>query len=173
MLRQTLRFVGGGPITMAAEGLLPKEWVDTWHSPGVQIPLMMSVVGSPLAVEAGAEEVTAAMEGEVDALVEGTLFRNGAFTEMNFTPRAVDVSSGLSTFDTLEAATAPGGKAQVIDVSQLSNLKAVPNGPPGHYGIFPRGEQMQEWVSTRGTTQVHELTRELMKARTHQVERSK
>lgn len=70
MLRQTLRFASGGPIIMAAEGLLPKAWIDEWHSPAVQIPLMMSVVGSPLAVEAGAEEVTAAMEGEIDALFE-------------------------------------------------------------------------------------------------------
>jgi len=92
---------------------------------------------------------------------------------MNFTPRAADAATGLSTFDTLEAATLPGGKAQVIDVSQLSNLKAVPNGPPGHYGIVPRTGNMQEWISTRGTTQLHELTRELMNARTHEVRRSK
>jgi RHS repeat-associated protein len=59
MMRQTIRFASGGPIIMAAEALLPKDWVDTWHSPGVQIPLMMSVVGSPLSLEAGAEEVTA------------------------------------------------------------------------------------------------------------------
>lgn len=58
---------------MAAEGLLPKEWVDTWHSPGMQIPLMMSGVGSPLAIEAETEEVTAAMEGEIDALFEITV----------------------------------------------------------------------------------------------------
>ena len=70
MMRQSIRFAGGGPIIMAAEGLLPKEWIGTWHSPGVQVPLMMSAVGSPLAIETEAEEVTAAMEGEIDTLLE-------------------------------------------------------------------------------------------------------
>jgi RHS repeat-associated protein len=131
----------------------------------------------PLAMETQAEiemeRTEAGLEGELDALMEGTLFRNGAFTEMNFTPGAVDANTGLSTFDTLEAATAPGGKAQVIDVSLLTNLRAVPNGPPGHFGIFPRDpSRMHEWISTRGTPAVHEFTQELMNARTHEVRRA-
>lgn len=68
------------------------------------------------------------MEGETDVLLEGALFRNGAFTEVNFTPRVGDAASGWSTWDTLEAATPPGGKAQVIDVSRFINLKAEPQG---------------------------------------------
>ena len=92
MMQQTVRFASGGPIIMAAEGLLPKDWVDTWHSPGVQIPLAMSVVGSPLAVEAEAEEATAAMEGEMDSLLEEGLtfdeartlgFEKAGMTEAN------------------------------------------------------------------------------------------
>jgi len=77
IIKQSLRLASGGPILVAAEALLPQEWIDTWHSPGVQIPLMMSVVGSPLAIEAEAEEVTAAMEGELDALIDETLVVRG------------------------------------------------------------------------------------------------
>jgi len=130
----------------------------------------------PLAIEAGfegeVEEGTAALEGEMDELMEeGLLYRNGNFTEMNFTPRPVKDANGLSTFDTLEAATPLGGKAQVIDTSGLVNLKAVKI-DPGHYGIVPRDpSRMGEWMSSRGTTFVHELTRELMGARTDQVNR--
>jgi hypothetical protein len=65
-----------------------------------------------------------------------------------------------------------GGKAQAIDVSQLENLRAVPNGPPGHFGILPRDpSRMQEWISTRGTNPAHEFTHELMNARTHELRR--
>lgn len=107
---------------MAAEALLPKHWVDTWHSPEVQIPLMMSVVGSPLSVEAGAEEVTAVMEGEIDALfdmsVESVVVRGGQ-SEL---PPAGEVFSG-AVGKTIEDAAAfvPHGTIRSTTVGAIES----------------------------------------------------
>lgn len=46
------------------------------------------------------------------------VYRGGSNSADNLTPRLSD-TSGLSTFDNLEAATPPGGKAQVIDTTRL------------------------------------------------------
>jgi len=94
------------------------------------------------------------------------VYRGGSGTPSNLTPRPGVDTSGLSTFDNLEAATPPGGKAQIIDVSKLNQLSALPDAPPpGHVSITP-GDQalIDEWAATRGTDTVHSLTQELMDA---------
>jgi hypothetical protein len=147
-----------------------KEFVNT---PEGQITAALLLM-TPMAEESVSVEMEAAMDVELDVLMEGTLYRNGALTETNFTPRPHDAGTGLSTFDTLEAATAPGGKAQAIDVGRLEKIKAVPNGPPGHFGIVPKdATRMAEWISTRGTVAVHEFTVEAMKAVKGEVRRPK
>jgi hypothetical protein len=79
------------------------------------------------------------------------------------TPRAVD-ASGLSAANSL--ANALPGKNQIIDTSKLTNLCAVcDNKITGHVSIFPREmSQMQGWMNSRGATEMHPLTRELMNA---------
>jgi RHS repeat-associated protein len=107
--------------------------------------------------------------------VPNLLYRGGSATPNNFTPRPLIDSTGLSTFDTLEAATPPGGKAQVIDVSKLKSLLAIPDAPPeGHVSITPEDAALlEEWAATRGTGQVHPLTQELLDARVSEVKRPK
>jgi RHS repeat-associated protein len=65
------------PIT-AFERTLPQSVQETWHSPDVQIPLAMSMAGSPIAAEVQAEEaeveMEAAIEGDIDALLEESLY---------------------------------------------------------------------------------------------------
>lgn len=91
------------------------------------------------------------------------VFRGGSDKPDNLTPRTKD-TDGLSTFDTLEAATPPGGKAQVIDTSRLRCLVACPDGG-GHVSIRPRNPlDLADWMSARGTRRVHPLTRELQDA---------
>jgi hypothetical protein len=87
------------------------------------------------------------------------VYRGGARTPANLTPRpGVDVE-GLSTYTTLELAVRPGGKAQVIEVSRLKQggLSAVPDASPaGHVSIRPGVELTPEvqqairaWAGTR------------------------
>ena len=81
------------------------------------------VVGSPLAVEAGAEEVTAAMEGEVDALIEETfVVRGGQCLIENF-----QKSSEINAADLLEGVSV-NSKAGV-SIEELS--RGIPNGQIG------------------------------------------
>ena len=70
-------------------------------------------------------------------LKAGYVFRGESATADNLTPRPGVDTNGLSTFDSVEAATPPGGKAQVIDVGKLSSLSAVPDSPPGHVSLMP------------------------------------
>ena len=76
------------------------------------------------------------------------------------TPRPGKDATGLSTFDTLEAATPEGGKTQVIDTTQLTSLEAIYDGyAPGHVSITPGTSQaVEEWAATRGTGNVHPWT---------------
>jgi hypothetical protein len=100
-------------------------------------------------------------------------YRNGSATDGNLTPRPND-TEGLSTFDTLEAATPPGGKAQVIDPDKLDELIAEPTGPPGHIGIRPKDpSQLQEWIDSRGSSTTHPLTQEVRDAIVGEVRRPK
>lgn len=79
------------------------------------------------------------------------------------TPRAID-DKGLSAADRL--ANALPGKNQIIDTSKLKSLCAVCDNPKtGHVSIMPKdASQMQGWINSRGGTEVHPLTRELMDA---------
>jgi len=100
--------------------------------------------------------------GDVPELV----YRGGSATADNLTPRPILDPTGLSTFDNLEAATLPGGKAQIIDTSKLRSLSAVPDAPPpGHVSITPEDDALiAKWAATRGTGQIHPLTQELLDA---------
>ncbi len=101
-------------------------------------------------------------------------FRGGSATDNNLTPRPQDVD-GLSTFDNLETATKPGGKAQVIDTSKLIELEAVPDAPPaGHVSIRPKDKtRMQEWIDSRDATETHPFTQEVKNAIIETVKRPK
>jgi hypothetical protein len=56
--------------------------------------------------------------GETRETAPQLVYRGGSAKPDNLTPRPGIDKTGLSTFDTCEAATPPGGKAQVIDISQ-------------------------------------------------------
>ena len=101
-------------------------------------------------------------------------FRGGSATDNNLTPRPQDVE-GLSTFDNLEAATKPGGKAQLIDTSKLNELEAVADAPPaGHVSIRPKDKtRMQEWIDSRDAPEPHPFTQEVRNAIIETVKRPK
>jgi hypothetical protein len=84
-------------------------------------------------------------------------------------------TTGLSTFDSLELAVQPGGKAQVIDTTRLQGLCAVCDAfPPGHVSIAPLGAStLESWAATRGTGAVHPHTQELLDAVVDEVRRPK
>ena len=94
------------------------------------------------------------------------VYRGGANTADNLTPRPGIDTTGLSTFDNLEAATKPGGKAQVIDISRLKPpLVATPqtafNGT-----CFNRPDKaalIAEWAAAQGQAD-HPLTQAIMDA---------
>jgi hypothetical protein len=100
------------------------------------------------------------------------VYRGGSRTPKNLTPRPGIDTTGLSTFNTLEAATGPGGKAQVIDTSLLKPpLQAFPDSPPGHVSIRPTDSALtvnptliDEWAATRDTGTVHPFTQNVTEA---------
>jgi hypothetical protein len=95
------------------------------------------------------------------------VYRGGSAKPDNLTPRPGIDRTGLSTFNNLEAATPPGGKAQVIDTSKLKPpLVATPDAPPpGHVSIDPLDFVLiDEWAATRGTGQIHPLTESIIDA---------
>jgi hypothetical protein len=109
--------------------------------------------------------------GAVDAPVVAEpppqyVYRGGSGTPSNLTPRPGVDTTGLSTFDNLEAATQPGGKAQIIDTTRLKTLVATPDAPPpGHVSLHPPNlDEVTDWAATRGTDEVHPYTQEVMDA---------
>jgi hypothetical protein len=108
-------------------------------------------------VEAAATSPAGAGAGETAPLL---VYRGGSAKPDNLTPHPGIDTTGLSTFDNLEAATPPGGKPQVIDTSKLKPpLRATPDAPPpGHVSLGPIGPALiDEWAATRGTGQIHLL----------------
>ena len=101
------------------------------------------------------------------------VYRGGSDSIDNLTPRPGIDTTGLSTFDTLEAAVLPGQKAQVIDTSRFTTLRAVPDPPPeGHVSITPGSARaIADWASQRGTGVEHALTREVRGAIVGQMRR--
>ena len=77
---------------------------------------------------------------------------------------------GVSTWDTIEAATKPGGKAQVIDISRLGpDLEAVKRSD-GHVSIRPKDDsRMADWAAHRG--EPHPLTQQIKDAVTERDKR--
>lgn len=94
---------------------------------------------------------------------EGLIYRAASGTPGSMTPRAAD-KAGLSAANSLENALP--GKNQVIDTSKLTNLCAIcDDAATGHVSITPKDMNlMQEWINSRGGSEVHALTQELMKA---------
>ena len=102
--------------------------------------------------------------GTQDAAKDGGLiYRAASGTPTSMTPRAKD-ANGLSAANSLENALP--GKNQIIDTSRLNNLCAVcDNLRTGHVSINPKDmSQMQGWINSRGSRDVHPLTKELMGA---------
>jgi len=100
-------------------------------------------------------------------LKEGLAYRGGSATPSNLTPRPGIDLDGLSTFNNLKSAAAPGNKAQVIDISKLSTpLQAIfDDSPPGHISIRPSDLSLiPEWAATRGTDFIHPFTKGVMDA---------
>jgi RHS repeat-associated protein len=91
----------------------------------------------------------------------GLIYRAASGTPASMTPRAVD-GKGLSAADSLTNALP--GKNQVIDTSKFKNLCATcDNRATGHVSITPTDMgQMQDWINSRGSSEVHPLTQELM-----------
>jgi RHS repeat-associated protein len=95
------------------------------------------------------------------------VYRGGSRQPANMTPRPGKDPTGLSTFDTPELAVGGGpGKAQKIDVSKLSRVKAHPDDvPPGHVSLQPSDlTEIPGWAATRGTDKVHPYTQEILDA---------
>jgi hypothetical protein len=105
------------------------------------------------------------------------LYRRGSKFPDNLTPRPGIDLDGLSVFDTLNMAVAPGGKAQVIDTEKLKQLAAVlDDAATGHYVIAPVPPDLlalPNWSQSRGTSTIHPLTQELLDAIVDTVRRPK
>jgi RHS repeat-associated protein len=108
-------------------------------------------------------------------LTNGTVYRGGGNTPVNFTPRpGIDTSgdkAGLSTFQDLEKAAKPGEKAQIIDIEKLGpDVEAVLNDDNGHVSIRPtndpEGVKLQAWANQRGSE--NPLASQVQRARTGQ-----
>ena len=137
------------------------------------LPASVTPEGAVVAPEGGAPAATK---------TEGVVFRSGGHTPDTFTPRPGVDLEGLSTFDTLEAAVKPGGKAQIIDMAKVEQpLVGVPDAPPvGHVSIRSGAavtqtvlQETADWAATRGTGVVHPLTEKLMRARVGEARRPK
>ena len=91
------------------------------------------------------------------------IYRSASGTPASMTPRAVDLKR-LSAANSVENALA--GKNQIIDPSKLQNLCAdCDNAATGHVSIAPKDmSQMPGWINSRGGTEIHPLTQELMDA---------
>jgi RHS repeat-associated protein len=105
------------------------------------------------------------------------VYRGGSRTPDNLTPRpGRDMAGdkrGLSTFETLEKATPPGGKAQAIDTSKLKCLGTHCT-PDGHVSLRPGTQaELEEWAATKGTGTVHPYTQEVLDAVVETVRRTK
>ena len=94
---------------------------------------------------------------------EGLVYRSASGTPDSMTPRPKD-SEGLSSAISLEKAMP--GKNQIIDTSKLKNLVAILDNPKtGHVSIVPKDPcEMEGWIKSRGSGEVHPLTKELMDA---------
>ncbi len=103
------------------------------------------------------------------------VYRGGSATPANMTPRPDLDLDGLSTFDSLEAAVRPGGKAQVIDTTKLRSLCATCTPPPpGHVSISAGDAAANaSWAATRGSESIHPATKEVMDAIVDTVRRPK
>lgn len=97
---------------------------------------------------------------------ESFLYRGGADTYQQLTPREKDRRSGVSSFDTVEMAADPGEKYQIIDPRRLIELEAIKDDPiTGHHSIRPRNPAlMDEWIKSRGSETPHRLSMELKRA---------
>ena len=94
------------------------------------------------------------------------IYRGGSDTPSNLTPRPGIDDTGLSAFDTPQAAAPNGGKVQVIDTTKLQLTQAIPDAPPaGHVSVIPAdGGSIAEWAATRGGDVVSPYTADIINA---------
>jgi RHS repeat-associated protein len=127
---------------------------------------------------AGAAEEAAgtAAEDVTKTAAPQKVYRGGSATANNMTPHPVKDPTGLSTFDSLEAAVKPGGKAQVIDTSLLKQVVAHPDGievgPGGAEGLHvslqpPDMADLPAWAAFKNPdpeAPVHPYTQDVIDA---------
>ena len=162
-----------------------KETWETWHDPcaGLQKKLVSTATtilgmipgGKQAKKAANAIEEAGDAAKRADDVAPRVVYRGGSSTPDNLTPRPGIDDTGLSTFDNLEAATQPGGKAQIIDLDRLTTLQADPdNDPPGHVSIAPNDPtKIKDWAATRGSGKVHPNTQEILNAIVGEAKRPK
>lgn len=110
------------------------------------------------------------------------VYRYGAYTNGNFTPRLgkdtqgrSGQAPGLSTFEILRLG--PKDKAQMIDLTMLKPpLQGIPDDPsaggtPGHLAIVPVDatgaidqKELEAWAATRGHASPHPFTQLVLDA---------
>jgi hypothetical protein len=108
------------------------------------------------------------------------IYRSGNLTADNFTPRPGKDTAGKPGQKpglSLSERSPPGRKVQSIDIRKLKPpLRAFPDdvaqgGTPGHIAIAPVDEKgevdiklLEAWAAERGSSQIHELTQNLLDA---------
>src|SRR5947209_11083205 len=110
-------------------------------------------------------------------LQEGIVYRSGARTTANFTPRPGDDTSGnpgevgLSTNTSLDVVGKPGGKVQALDLALLEEPLRGLLGGEGHVGIAPVTasgdvdyERLEEWAACRDHDTPHPFTQIVLDA---------
>jgi len=169
----TLPLRPGTPIIIPQEdpngGQVPipiRKPVSENPKPGDEKVLVRDPHGQPVpAVKQDPNE-----DGDEDDPNDGIVYRGGTRTDLNFTPRPKDASTGLSAnVDPLSATMGQGGKVQGMSVKMLRNLGFIVKfDGGGHVSIRPRTKQeMEQWISTRnkldpgktGQENAHDLTR--------------
>jgi hypothetical protein len=112
--------VGGGLAGGVGEGVAQLLAYGNIRNPQLVGVAMLSGVGSGgLTGAIGWRVGQRLVPRTSEAMKSGVVYRGGSATARNLTPRPGIDTTGLSTFDSLEAAAAPGEKAQVSDVSLL------------------------------------------------------
>lgn len=102
-------------------------------------------------VEAAVRELTKSKEFENDFM-----FRVGNLTNLNFTPKEKDISTGLSFFDSVPALFAAKLSFNKVCITTKSIVKKSGNfsliSSGHHVGVFPITGTMADWIAARNNS---------------------